>query len=78
MEEMITTLTFGYRYMSHLLDINEIQKAADLAPKFLGRDAKLWEKWIFKFAKIKQLRVNSFKQRLIRLIIFRQSALIFP
>lgn len=45
----------GERYLGHLLDTARVDEAARLAPKVLARDAKLWEKWIYRFAKMKQL-----------------------
>ena len=36
----------------------QVQKAADLCPKFIGRDAKLWEKCLFRFAKMGQLKAR--------------------
>lgn len=44
------------RYLTHLLDSGEVHKAADLCGKFIGQDARLWERWIYRFAKLNQLK----------------------
>ena len=47
----------GERYLDFLLANGEFDKAASVSSKILKRDVQLWEKWIFKFAKIRQLKV---------------------
>eukprot|EP01119_Soliformovum_irregulare_P019120 TRINITY_DN5998_c0_g1_i1.p1 TRINITY_DN5998_c0_g1~~TRINITY_DN5998_c0_g1_i1.p1 ORF type:complete len:882 (+),score=254.78 TRINITY_DN5998_c0_g1_i1:60-2705(+) len=46
----------GEKYLEYLLGQGETPKAAELLPKILKRDAKLWEQWIYRFAATHQLR----------------------
>ncbi|KDN51156.1 hypothetical protein RSAG8_00785, partial [Rhizoctonia solani AG-8 WAC10335] len=45
----------GQKYLQHLVDDGEYDKAAHLTPKVLGTDAVSWERWIFTFAGKNQL-----------------------
>ncbi|KAK4705598.1 vacuolar protein sorting-associated protein 41, partial [Phenoliferia sp. Uapishka_3] len=40
----------GVKYLEHLVDENQYEKAAATCPKILGINAKLWEDWVFLFA----------------------------
>ena len=52
-------IDIGERYLTHLVEIGEISKATACCPKILGDSEKLWEKWIFLFAKLRQLKAIS-------------------
>lgn len=39
----------------YLLENSQVNKAAEMCPKILKRDAKMWEKWVYKFAELNQL-----------------------
>eukprot|EP01120_Amphizonella_sp_Union-15-10_P003630 TRINITY_DN1403_c0_g1_i1.p1 TRINITY_DN1403_c0_g1~~TRINITY_DN1403_c0_g1_i1.p1 ORF type:complete len:882 (-),score=190.64 TRINITY_DN1403_c0_g1_i1:13-2658(-) len=52
-------LNIGERYIAYLSDHENYEKAAEMCPKILKRDTQLWEKWIFKFFKNKQLNAIS-------------------
>lgn len=45
----------GERYLTHLLETGHIREAAAKCPNILGDSEKLWEKWIYVFAKLRQL-----------------------
>ncbi|CUA69567.1 Vacuolar protein sorting-associated protein 41 homolog [Solanum lycopersicum] [Rhizoctonia solani] len=45
----------GQKYLQHLVDDGEYDKAAHLTPKVLGTNAVSWERWIFTFAGKNQL-----------------------
>ena len=49
----------GERYLTFLVDSKEVEKSAAWCPRILGDSEKLWEKWIFLFAKLRQLRAIS-------------------
>eukprot|EP01111_Echinosteliopsis_oligospora_P016112 TRINITY_DN6578_c0_g1_i1.p1 TRINITY_DN6578_c0_g1~~TRINITY_DN6578_c0_g1_i1.p1 ORF type:complete len:893 (+),score=224.14 TRINITY_DN6578_c0_g1_i1:30-2708(+) len=49
----------GEKYIDHLLETGKVNEAAALCSKILKSDGKLWEKWIFRFHKIKQLKAIS-------------------
>ncbi|KAL8279333.1 hypothetical protein RQP46_008370 [Phenoliferia psychrophenolica] len=40
----------GVKYLEHLVDEKQFEKAAATCPKILGINAKLWEDWVFLFA----------------------------
>lgn len=42
--------------MQHLFTEGDVNAAAALCPKILKRDAKLWQKWIYKFYDRNELR----------------------
>ncbi|GAA6004052.1 Vps41p [Rhodotorula paludigena] len=46
----------GKRYLEHLVDDGQYEKAAATCPKILGINAKLWEDWVFLFADKGQLQ----------------------
>jgi hypothetical protein len=50
-------IDIGEKYIEHLIQLREIDSAAELCPKICSRDARLWEKWIFRFGEINQLKV---------------------
>lgn len=52
-------IDIGERYLTHLVENNKVDKAAALCPQILGVSEKLWEKWIFVFAKLRQLKAIS-------------------
>ncbi|CAE6469171.1 unnamed protein product [Rhizoctonia solani] len=45
----------GQKYLQHLVDDGEYDKAAHLTPKVLATNAVAWERWIFTFAGKNQL-----------------------
>ncbi|KAF8709023.1 Vacuolar assembling protein VPS41, partial [Rhizoctonia solani] len=45
----------GQKYLQHLVDDGEYEKAAHLTPKVLAANATAWERWIFTFAGKNQL-----------------------
>ncbi|OCF38071.1 vacuolar protein sorting 41 [Kwoniella heveanensis BCC8398] len=45
----------GLKYMQHLLAQGHYDQTASLAPKVLGQDVELWEKWIYIFVQHQQL-----------------------
>ncbi|KAF8759668.1 Vacuolar assembling protein VPS41 [Rhizoctonia solani] len=45
----------GQKYLQHLVDDGEYEKAAHLTPKVLADNATAWERWIFTFAGKNQL-----------------------
>lgn len=47
----------GEKYLDFLVEHGKVQQAAALCPSILKKDQTLWEKWIFRFVKIKELRV---------------------
>jgi len=46
----------GEKYIDFLLANGDNEKAAEICPKILKKDAELWEKWIYNFAKQNQLK----------------------
>lgn len=46
----------GQKYLLHLVNNGEINKAASLCPKILGKDPRLWDKWVFHFGKFGELK----------------------
>eukprot|EP01128_Nolandella_sp_AFSM9_P007906 TRINITY_DN448_c2_g1_i1.p1 TRINITY_DN448_c2_g1~~TRINITY_DN448_c2_g1_i1.p1 ORF type:complete len:900 (+),score=188.05 TRINITY_DN448_c2_g1_i1:24-2702(+) len=46
----------GGQYLEHLLREGKALTAAGLCGRILGKDAKLWEDWIFKFQQARQLQ----------------------
>lgn len=56
-------LNIGEKYVEYLISIGKMGDAAKLTQKILKRDQpKLWEKWIYRFAEIGQLRVFFFSK----------------
>ena len=49
-------IDIGERYLTYLVENNKIRKATALCPKILGNSEKLWEKWIYNFARLRQLK----------------------
>eukprot|EP01135_Chromosphaera_perkinsii_P002515 Nk52_evm31s224 gene=Nk52_evmTU31s224 len=49
----------GQSYISYLIEREEFVAAAQICAKVLKNDSKLWENWIFTFAKINQLKAIS-------------------
>ncbi|WWC72071.1 uncharacterized protein I206_106031 [Kwoniella pini CBS 10737] len=49
--------SIGLKYMNHLLAQGQFDQTATLAPKVLGQDSELWEKWIYIFVQHHQLPV---------------------
>lgn len=52
-------LMVGKKYMDHLLNTKEFDKAGELCAKILGTNKELWEKEVFKFARFHKLRAVS-------------------
>jgi len=52
-----THLGVGRKYLDYLLKSEQFNEAGVLCTKILGRDKKLWQEEIFKFAQLKQLKV---------------------
>eukprot|EP00092_Neocalanus_flemingeri_P033946 GFUD01036912.1.p1 GENE.GFUD01036912.1~~GFUD01036912.1.p1 ORF type:complete len:874 (+),score=241.55 GFUD01036912.1:57-2678(+) len=50
-------LGIGRKYLDFLLKSEQFNEAGVLCTKILGRDKKLWQEEIFKFAQLKQLKV---------------------
>ena len=48
----------GRAYLNYLIEEEAFDEAGQLCVKILGRKKELWEEEIYKFAKIKQLKVN--------------------
>ncbi|CAJ0628978.1 9287_t:CDS:10 [Entrophospora sp. SA101] len=49
----------GEKYLSYLIEEQEdFSKAAENCTRILKKDADLWEKWVFIFAKLRQLQVR--------------------
>ena len=46
----------GRQYLDHLLASRDFSAAGQLCPAILGRDKKLWQEEVFKFAQLRQLR----------------------
>ncbi|KAH7343609.1 vacuolar assembling protein VPS41 [Rhizoctonia solani] len=51
----VDALIIGQKYLQHLVDDGEYDKAAHLAPKVLATNAVAWERWVFTFAGKNQL-----------------------
>eukprot|EP00004_Rigifila_ramosa_P019763 TRINITY_DN5059_c2_g1_i4.p1 TRINITY_DN5059_c2_g1~~TRINITY_DN5059_c2_g1_i4.p1 ORF type:complete len:836 (-),score=199.40 TRINITY_DN5059_c2_g1_i4:379-2589(-) len=49
----------GDRYLSHLVAEKQLEKAAEMCPRVIKTDAKLWEKWIYIFSKANKLSAIS-------------------
>lgn len=45
------------KHLEHLFAIDAIEQAAQLCPAYLGKDAKLWERWIARFNGNNKLQV---------------------
>ncbi|XP_066597846.1 vacuolar protein sorting-associated protein 41 homolog isoform X2 [Prorops nasuta] len=59
-----TLLNVGRVYLDHLLDCGKYDEAGKLCLKVLGRDKKLWEEEVYKFARVHQLRsISSYLPR---------------
>lgn len=54
-----TVLEVGRSYIDYLLSKEEYDKAGELCLKILGKDKKLWEEEVYKFARIHQLKAIS-------------------
>lgn len=54
-----TPIKVGREYLNHLLFLQEYEEAGKLCSKILGRDKRLWEEDVFKFARVHQLRAIS-------------------
>lgn len=52
---VLSATEIGGKYIQHLVDAGEYEKAARLCPKVCAQDAKRWEDWIFVFAEAKKL-----------------------
>ena len=51
-----TQLGVGRQYLSHLLAAGEYDAAGKLCTSILGKDRRLWQEEVFKFAQLKQLK----------------------
>jgi len=61
-EELLKThklLDIGERYLNYLISHAKVDVAASNCQRILKNDPQLWEKWIFVFAKIRQLKAIS-------------------
>ncbi|XP_019888291.2 vacuolar protein sorting-associated protein 41 homolog isoform X1 [Ooceraea biroi] len=59
-----TMLNVGRIYLDHLLACEQYDEAGKLCLKILGRDKKLWEEEVYKFARVHQLRsISSYLPR---------------
>ncbi|PSN43945.1 hypothetical protein C0J52_03761 [Blattella germanica] len=54
-----TLLQVGRAYLDHLLFEEKFDQAGQLCLKILGKDKRLWEEEVFKFARLHQLRAVS-------------------
>ncbi|KAJ9598465.1 hypothetical protein L9F63_010861, partial [Diploptera punctata] len=54
-----TLLQIGRAYLDHLLFEQKFDQAGQLCLKILGKDKRLWEEEVFKFARLQQLRAVS-------------------
>jgi hypothetical protein len=45
----------GERYLAHLLEHQRIEEAAALLPKVAGPSVELWERWVFRFSRAREL-----------------------
>ncbi|EJD01725.1 vacuolar assembling protein VPS41 [Fomitiporia mediterranea MF3/22] len=54
--EGLDAAEIGQRYIEHLVNEGEYEKAAQLCPKVLSQDAQRWEDWIFVYAQKNQLQ----------------------
>ena len=52
-----TSVAIGRSYLDHMLRNGHFEQAAALCPKVLGKDQRLWEEEVYKFAHLKQLKV---------------------
>uniref|UniRef100_A0A1B6C2S4 RING-type domain-containing protein n=1 Tax=Clastoptera arizonana TaxID=38151 RepID=A0A1B6C2S4_9HEMI len=52
-------LTVGQAYLEHLFRTGEYEEAGKLCPQILGKDKRLWEEEVFKFATRQELRAVS-------------------
>ncbi|CAG0885065.1 unnamed protein product [Darwinula stevensoni] len=52
-----TPVAIGRSYLDHMLRNGHFEQAAALCPKVLGKDQRLWEEEVYKFAHLKQLKV---------------------
>ncbi|KZC05745.1 Vacuolar protein sorting-associated protein 41 like protein [Dufourea novaeangliae] len=59
-----TLVNIGRVYLDHLLACGKYDEAGKLCLKVLGRDKKLWEEEVYKFARVHQLRsISSYLPR---------------
>ncbi|XP_074097880.1 vacuolar protein sorting-associated protein light [Cotesia typhae] len=59
-----TLIYIGRVYLDHLLACGKYDEAGKLCLKVLGRDKKLWEEEVYKFARVHQLRsISSYLPR---------------
>ncbi|XP_015111621.1 vacuolar protein sorting-associated protein 41 homolog [Diachasma alloeum] len=59
-----TLINVGRVYLDHLLTSQQYEEAGKLCLKVLGRDKKLWEEEVYKFARVHQLRsISSYLPR---------------
>ncbi|OAD57320.1 Vacuolar protein sorting-associated protein 41 like protein [Eufriesea mexicana] len=59
-----TLVNVGRVYLDHLLDCEKYNEAGKLCLKIFGKDKKLWEEEVYKFAKVHQLRsISSYLPR---------------
>ncbi|XP_076655812.1 vacuolar protein sorting-associated protein light [Halictus rubicundus] len=59
-----TLVNIGRVYLDHLLACGRYDEAGKLCVKFLGKDKKLWEEEVYKFARVHQLRsISSYLPR---------------
>ncbi|XP_076680932.1 vacuolar protein sorting-associated protein light isoform X2 [Andrena cerasifolii] len=59
-----TLVNVGRVYLDHLLACGKYDEAGKLCLKVLGRDKKLWEEEVYKFARVHQLRsISSYLPR---------------
>ncbi|KAK9762214.1 Vacuolar protein sorting-associated protein 41, variant 2 [Basidiobolus ranarum] len=49
----------GQTYIHFLMEDGDYERAASTCPKVLKKDPKLWEKWVFSFAEVKELKAIS-------------------
>ncbi|KIY68424.1 vacuolar assembling protein VPS41 [Cylindrobasidium torrendii FP15055 ss-10] len=56
-EDGLTATKIGQKYIEHLVNDGEYDKAARLCPKVCSTDSKRWEDWIYFFASRHQLQV---------------------
>ncbi|KAL0275469.1 UNVERIFIED_CONTAM: hypothetical protein PYX00_003307 [Menopon gallinae] len=57
--QKFTMLEVGRSYINYLLNKKQFEKAGEMCLKILGKDRKLWEEEVYKFAQITQLKAIS-------------------
>lgn len=57
--------TFVANSFLFFLDLGQFSKAAEMCPKVLGINAKLWEDWVFLFAEKGHMQVIAYSLHLI-------------